>query len=45
MDVLLDISTPSPSPFGDPRINGYFILALLALFGVCAYFIQRLRRI
>ena len=45
MDVLLDIPTPSPSPFGDPRINGYFILALLALFGVCAYFIQRLRRI
>jgi apolipoprotein N-acyltransferase len=45
MDVSLDIPTLSPLPLGDPRINGYFILALLALFGVCAYFIQRLRRI
>ena len=45
MDVSLDIPTLSPLPLGDPRINGYLILALLALFGVCSYFIQRLRRI
>ena len=34
MDVSLDIPTPSPPPLGDPRVNGYLILALLALVGV-----------
>ena len=45
MDVTLDIPTPPPPLFGDPRLTGYFILALLALVGVAAHFIQRLRRI
>ena len=45
MDVTLDIPTPSPPLFGDSWLIGYFILALLALVGVAAHFIQRLRRI
>ena len=45
MDVSIDIPTPSAPPFGDPRMTGYFILVLLALVGIGASFIQRLRRI
>jgi apolipoprotein N-acyltransferase len=45
MDVSIDIPTPSARPFGDPHMTGYFILALLALVGAVASFIQRLRRI
>ena len=45
MDVSLNIPTPSSPLLGDPRINGYLVLALLALIAVAASFIQKLTRI
>jgi apolipoprotein N-acyltransferase len=45
MDVSIAVPSPSPPLLGDPRMAGYFVLALLGLVGMGAYFIQRLRRI
>ncbi len=45
MDVSLNIPTPSSPLLGDPRINGFLVLALLALIAVAASFIQKLTRI
>ena len=45
LDVTIDIPTPTPPLLGDPRRNGYLVMALLALVGIGMNVLQKLRRI